>query len=177
MRLFYVYDREQCIRLVALRQIKIMERMLTHSTMSVFRYDGIALTTGLPVKINTLSSGICANVFTINMSSMRLFDRSSTDTVLQSASACSESSELRKLFARFSEVRHGRIDVSQLSTHLMLLCDRFSVSKLMQHWRFSILFRAKSCERKHSNLRYLGATRIIRSTLRSQYPDKVILKK
>lgn len=78
------------------------------------------------------------------MSSIRLFDRSRTETVLQSASACSDSSELKKLFDRLSDVRQGRIVESQFSIILMLLWDRFSVSKLMQHCRFSIFFRARS---------------------------------
>lgn len=100
--------------------------------INVFRYDGMALTTGFPLKINTLSSGICDKILTIKMSSMRLFDKSSTDTVLQSTNASSDSSELRKLFDKFNEVKHGKTIESQFSMSFMLLCDKFNVSKLMQ---------------------------------------------
>lgn len=71
---------------------------------------------------------------------MRLFDRSSTDTVLQSTNASNDSREFKKLFDTFSDVSVGKMDEPQFSMHLILLCDKFSVSKLVQNSRFSIFF-------------------------------------
>lgn len=83
--------------------------------ISVFLYDGISLITGLPVNVKTLNSGISDKVFTIKMSSIRLYDKSRTDIILHFVNAFQFSIECNKLCDRYNEFNSGRTDESQFS--------------------------------------------------------------
>lgn len=87
--------------------------------MRVLRYDGIAFTTGFPISVNTLSSGICDNIFTITISSIRLFDRSKMDNVLQLIKSSMLSTDVNELFAKLRVFSAGKMLESQFSMKFM----------------------------------------------------------
>lgn len=110
------YKIAMCAQLFCIHTVKIWNT-LTHSTVNVFRYEGISLTTGLPVIVNTLSSGICAKIFTIRTSWMRLCDRSNTESALQLVNSCNPSMELSELCDKFNVFKCGNIVELQFSMH------------------------------------------------------------
>lgn len=87
--------------------------------MNVFRYDGISLITGLPVNVNTFSSGIFDKILTIEISSMRLCDKSKMDNLSQADNWLRLSPELNKLCDRFNVFSCGSTDESQFSIDFM----------------------------------------------------------
>lgn len=97
----------------------IQREALTHSTVRVFRYDGISLMHGFPIIVRTLSSGICDNIFTIKTSSMRLWDKSKTDRFLHSISCSRPSIELSKLCEMFKVFNCGKMVEPQFSMLFM----------------------------------------------------------
>lgn len=132
----------------------------THSMISVFLYDGISLITGLPVNVKTLNSGISDIVFTINMSSIRLYDKSKMESLLHLVNAFKFSIDCNKLCDRHNEFNSGRTDESQLSMDFIWLCERFNVSKREQCSKLSIFWKLKTqthihrSNKEHSNLEF-----------------------
>lgn len=100
-------------------KLSFIRKPLTHSMVNVFRYEGISLTTGLPVSVSTLSSGICDKIFTINTSSMRLCDKSNTDNVLHCINSSNPSIARNELCERLNVFSCGRILELQFSIFLM----------------------------------------------------------
>lgn len=87
--------------------------------INVLRYDGISLTTGFPINVSTLNSGISANIFTINISSIRLWDKSKIETVLHSISVLMLSYVLNELCDKFNVFKTGSTLESQFSIVLI----------------------------------------------------------